>query len=133
MFVFIKLGGFEFLKQVGSIFKDESANLSSNWLRIGLLVVILKSPIRINCSYLFDSLLIIVLRLVAKSVSLRFSGLYIPATRIKSLHWRAFNFYGPTRQLIINIKRNSTPKFISLFSYEFITWRCKSIAWKGIN
>ena len=50
---------FEFLKQVGSIVKDESANVSKN-LRIGLLVVKLQSPIRINFSYIFDSFLIIV-------------------------------------------------------------------------
>ena len=45
-------------------------------------VVMLKSTIRINFSYLFDSLLIIVSGLVVKWVSLRLGGLYIPATRI---------------------------------------------------
>ena len=55
----IQLGFFEFLKHVGSTFKDKSANVSKHWLRIGLLVVILKSPVRINFSYLFDSLRII--------------------------------------------------------------------------
>ena len=73
---------FESSKQVGSIFKGESANVSKNRLRTGLLVVMLKSPIRINFSYLFDSWLIMVSRLVVKSVSLRLGGLYIPATRI---------------------------------------------------
>ena len=40
-----------------------------------------KSPVRMNFLYLFDSLLIIVLRLAVKSISLRFGGLHIPTIR----------------------------------------------------
>ena len=71
-----------FFKQVGSIFKSESANVSKNWLRIGLLVLILKYNIKINFSYLFDSLLIMVSGLQAKLGSLVLGGLYIFITRI---------------------------------------------------
>ena len=35
--------------------------------------------------------------------------------------WRILNFYGPAWQLIIDIKSNSTPKFVFVFSYKFIT------------
>ena len=74
-FVFIKLGlkfvsktsmqleFFEFLKQIGLTFIGESAHVSKNWLRIELLVIILKFSTKTNFSNLFDSLLIIVSRL----------------------------------------------------------------------
>ena len=41
-----------------------------------------KSLIRINISYIFDSLLIMVSKLVVKSVSLRFGSSYIHVKRI---------------------------------------------------
>ena len=81
----MQFGFFEFLEQVGSIFKGEGANVSEKWVRIGLLVVKLKSPIRINFSYLFDSLLIIISRLVVKSGSLKLGGFYTPVTKISCL------------------------------------------------
>ena len=83
----IKLEYFEFLKQFGSKFKGESVDVSKNWLRTGLLVVALKSSLRITFSYLFVSLHVMVLRLVVRSVSLRLDGLYIPARRILFLHF----------------------------------------------
>ena len=150
MFVFIKLDFkfiskrsmqlvcFRFLKQVGSIFKGESANVSKTWLRIGLVIVILKYPIKINCSYLFDSLLIKVSRLVVKSVSLRFGGFYsyIENSVLAYCYFysqnlnvrRIFNFYGPAWQLVINLKSNSTYKFVSICFYKFITRYSKMIA-----
>ena len=50
-------------------------------------VVTLKSTIRIDFSYLFDSLLIIVSGFVVKWFSLRLGGLYIPPTRILFLRF----------------------------------------------
>ena len=44
----MRLGFFEFLKQVELTFTGESTNVSKNWLEIELLVVILKFSIRIN-------------------------------------------------------------------------------------
>ena len=60
----------------------KSTKLSKDWPKIEFLLVILKSTIRINFSYLFDSLLIIVSGLVVKLVLIRFSRLYIPGKRI---------------------------------------------------
>ena len=99
----IQLVFLEFLKQVGSIFESESANVSENCIRIGLLVVILKSPITIDFSYLFDSLRIIASRLVVKSVSLRLGGFYIPATKILFL------------SIVISIVKISMSKEVSIF------------------
>ena len=98
-----KFGFFEFFKQFGATFKGESANVSKNRLRIGLLVAILKSPIRINFSWLFEGLRIMVSRLKVKWVSLRLGGLYIPATRILLL------------RSIIFIVRNSMSEGFSIF------------------
>ena len=58
--------GFFKLKTSWVDFKGKSAVVSKNGLRIGLLVVILKPPIRIEFSYLFDSLFIMVSRLIVK-------------------------------------------------------------------
>ena len=44
----MRLGFFEFLKQVELTFTGERTNVSKNWLEIELLVVILKFSIRIN-------------------------------------------------------------------------------------
>ena len=35
--------------------------------------------------------------------------------------------------LIINLKSNSTPKFVSIFSYTFITRHSKLVAWEGLS
>ena len=105
-------------------------------------VVMLKSTIRINFSYLFDSLLIIVSGLVVKWVSLRLGGLYIPATRILFLRIvisivrismsEGFSILYLSWQLISNIKINSNPKFVSISSYKLITRHNKLIAWKEL-
>ena len=108
---------FPFFKQVGSIFKSESANLSKKWLRIGLLVLILKYNIRINFSYLFDSLLIMVSGLQAKLGSLGLGGLYIFTTRILFLCIVIF---------IVTIselhKKWSFPLRISSFFVQYNVW-----------
>ena len=121
----------ELLKQVGSVFKGESVNASENWLRTGLLVVTLKSPIRIIFSYFFYSLLIKVSKLVVKSISLRFGDLYIPKTKLllfRIVNCRVRRISISEGILIINIKRNSRSNFLSLYSYNFITRYSKMIA-----
>ena len=105
-------------------------------------VVMLKSTIRINFSYLFDNLLIIVSGLVVKWVSLRLGGLYIPATRILFLRIvisivrismsEGFSILYLSWQLISNIKINSSPKFVSISSYKLIIRHNKLIAWKEL-
>ena len=96
----MQLGFFEYLKQFGSIIEKGIQKLTQN--------LITSSHIDIshnNFSYLFDRLFIMVSRLLVKSVSLRFGGFLISATRILFLHivisvvesqcGKIFNFYGP--------------------------------------
>ena len=138
-FVFTKLGlkfvskrsmqleFFEFLKQVWLTFIGESANVSKNWLRIELLVIILKLPTKTNFSNLFDSLLIIVSRLQQDCDTLATRFLFLRNYYLYSQNvngWRVFDFYDPIWRLIINTKSNSFPKSLlwkdSSSSFSFI-------------
>ena len=114
----MQLGFFEYLKQFGSIIEKGIQKLTQN--------LITSSHIDIshnNFSYLFDRLFIMVSRLLVKSVSLRFGGFLISATRILFLHivisvvesqcGKIFNFYGPDGQSPICFKKMSTFSLIS--------------------
>ena len=113
--------------KVGSTFKGESANVSKNWLRIGLLVVMLKSPIRINFSNLLESLLIIIFNVFTKvewfvylcNKNFTFAYCYLYSQNFNVC--KILKFFGPAWQLISNIKSNSTLKFVSISSYKFVT------------
>ena len=134
----MQLGFFEYLKQFGTIIEKGIQKLTQN--------LITSSHIDIshnNFSYLFDGLFIMVSRLLVKSVSLRFGGFLISATRILFLHivvesqcGKIFNFYGPAGQSPICFKKMSTFPLISsdmesnLSRSEFI-FGCPKITFLG--